>query len=237
MSSSYQDDWEYRKFILNLGKKLKKEDASEIRYLEELSEEVEDREPWKVLKELEMSGRISMNNHETLIKILQTIERQDLVKKVMIFAKDQKRMCQTEHNDESEIITLSSTIRRQLETFKRLAQVEGNIEIENGVADMITTQKSVHKWLVELNMQRQGKRMPILLLSSTPSSAARSSTDGSRNSSEWVIIQNSPTTSTISTSSGGFLMKSDCRQQPVAAGLPKSPMIPKLQGEMQNSGI
>ena len=92
------NDCEYRVFLLHISDELALEDCRKIVFLERLTlpleyENCDEMVPLRLtlLAELERRGRVSASRLDDLAKILMTIERQDLEKKVKAFAKQQER--------------------------------------------------------------------------------------------------------------------------------------------------
>ena len=84
--------YEYRAFLLQIAEKLSQDDSKKIAYLEDLPSDMESKPaPLTLLMQLEMRGRVPASKPDDLAKILKTIGRHDLAKKVKDFAKQQKK--------------------------------------------------------------------------------------------------------------------------------------------------
>ena len=147
--------YEYRALLLQVSEGLTQNDCEKIVFLEELPRELlhelpydlEHKTPLNVLAQLEMHGKLSASRLDDLVKLLKTIARYDLAKKVHKFIKQQQKQrvvlsplqrldhLAEKHNSSLEMILLQCKILlEQIENMKEETEEACYKRVEEVVA-------------------------------------------------------------------------------------------------------
>ena len=200
--------YEQRRLLLQLSDHLTTKDSKKIVYLEELPKQLEDKEPWEVLAQLQVRGKATSDE---LVRILKVIGRDDVAKKAKELSKSKKTTVTRKHSgpsalklDESVQLTLRNcdVLIEQMGYLEVAAEKGGKKRIQEVVAEANTKLqdhvqrklKYVSGLLSSESRTDNEVKAPVVVTvnSSNGSSSPPSSPESSLTTPEWSVPR-SPT--------------------------------------------
>ena len=164
---------DFRILLFQLDEKLNALDIEGIVYIEDLPAEFHGQSALKVLLKLEMTGRISATNPQSLEKVLKNVNRMDLVKKVKDFSRSQRKRHNTASTKAEHVrsLTLSAVLEEtgmqmrllldQLEHLRKTAREMGPKSVEMIVSEAQEDAELLEKKLLYAKTHLEDDCSPI----------------------------------------------------------------------------
>ena len=199
--------YEQRRLLLQISDHLTTKDSKKIVFLEELPKQLEDKEPWEVLAQLQVRGKATSDE---LVRILKDIGRHDAAKKAKDLSKSKKTTVTRKYSGPS-ALKLDESVQLTLRNCDVLVEQMGYLEVVAAKGGKKRIQEVVAEASTKLqdHVQRKLKYVSGLLssesrtdievnapvvvtVSSNGSSSPPSSPENSLTSLEWSVPR-SPT--------------------------------------------
>ena len=164
MSSPTHDraSYEHKRFLLQVSDYLKQKDSKKIVWLEDLPRELEDKEPWEVLAQLQVRGK---STPEELVRILKNINRHDAAEKVKKLSAKSKKTAVTRKDSGPSLLKLEESLELTIKSCDILVEQMGYLELaaEKGRKTRIQEVVSGAKQNLEVQVRRKLKYASGLL--------------------------------------------------------------------------